>query len=104
MTQLNDGLLRLRYRWSFKKFLAELLEKRWMDGIIPFGIMVCVILVFGSQVENYFSPGVLAMTARQFGEPGFVALAMAITLISGGIDLSVGGMYAIINFLALMLT
>ncbi|MEE4352236.1 MAG: SMP-30/gluconolactonase/LRE family protein [Desulfatiglans sp.] len=104
MSQLNDGLLQLRYRWSFKKFLAELLEKRWMDGIIPFGIMICVILVFGSQVENYFSPDVLAMTAREFAEPGFVALAMAVTLISGGIDLSVGGMFAIINFLSLMLT
>lgn len=103
MPQLNERLLHLRYKWSLKKFLAELLEKRWMDAIIPFVVMVTVIIVFGSQVDNYFSPMVLSMTARDFAEPGFVALAMAICLISGGIDLSVGGIFAIVNFLALLL-
>jgi len=104
MIQASDMLFQLRYRWSIKKFLAELLEKRWMDGIIPFIVMVVVVLVFGSRVENYFSPTSLAMTARQFAESGFVSLAMALTLISGGIDLSVGGMYAIVNFAALFFT
>lgn len=104
MILAKEKMLKLRYRWSVKKILSELLEKRWMDGIIPFIIMVGVILIFGSQVENYFTPASLAMTAREFAETGFVALAMATTIISGGIDLSVGGIFAIVNFTALFLT
>ena len=38
---------------------------------------------------------------RLFAEFGFVALGMAFTLISGGIDLSVGAIFAVCNFTAL---
>jgi ribose transport system permease protein len=103
-SQAKNLYLQLRWRWSIKKFLAELLEKRWMDAIIPFIVMVGVVLIFGLSVENYFSSESLGFTSRQFAETGFVALAMAITLISGGIDLSVGSMFALVNFFALFLT
>jgi ribose transport system permease protein len=103
-SQAKNLYLQLRWRWSVKKFMAELLEKRWMDAIIPFIVMVGVVLFFGLSVENYFSSESLAFTSRQFAETAFVALAMAITLISGGIDLSVGSMFALVNFLALFLT
>lgn len=104
MVQGSNKIQQLRYRWSGKKILAELLEKRWMDGAIPFIVMVIVVLIFGSQVENYFSSASLEMTSRQFAETGFVALAMAIAVISGGIDLSVGGIFAIVNFVCLFVT
>ena len=100
---LRMKFLRLWHRWSLQQFLAELLCKRWMEGIIPFILMVLVILVFGSLIDNYFSISNIVSTTRQFAEFGFVALAMALVIICGGIDLSVSAMYAMANFFALMM-
>ena len=94
---------RLRYRWSFKLFLSELLQKQWMEPAIPFLVMAAMILYFSLTIHNYASWDNTQSLMRLFGEFGFVALAMGITLISGGIDLSVGSTFALANFTALAL-
>lgn len=104
MFRATELILSLRWRISIKKSVAELLEKKWMEGIIPFAVMVLVVLILGSTVEGYFRPASLSMTSREFAETGFACLAMTITLISGGIDLSIGAMFAMVNIVALILT
>ncbi len=102
-TSFRETMLRLRYRWSFQQFVAELLQKRWMEPVVPFTAAIVVVLAFSFLIPNYFSVDNLVSTGRQFGEFGFVAIAIAIVIISGGIDLSVGSIFAMANFVALMM-
>jgi ribose transport system permease protein len=102
-SSFTEGLLRLRYKWSFQQFVAELLQKRWMEPVVPFTAALVVILAFAFLIPGYLSLDNVASTGRQFGEFGFVAIAIAVVIISGGIDLSVGSIFAVANFLALMM-
>lgn len=99
----QETYMRLRYKWSFQQFVAELLQKRWMEPVVPFTAAIVVILAFSLLIPGYSSVGNIASTGRQFGEFGFVAMAIAIVIISGGIDLSVGSIFAMANFIALMM-
>jgi len=103
MTSLSDTLLKIRYKWSFQKIIGELLLKKWMEPIIPFIVVVILILVFGSLIENYFDLGGLGNMAGEIVEFGFLAIAMAITIMAGGIDLSVASMFALSDMLALIM-
>ena len=92
---------RLRSSYSPRLLLSELLLKQWFEPVIPFTVMIALGLYFSVTIPEY---GTLANTAsllRLFAEFGFVALGMALSLISGGIDLSVGAILAASNFAAL---
>jgi ribose transport system permease protein len=98
---MQEALIRLRYRYWPDHLLGEILSKRWTETAIPVIVLLIVGLVLGRSIDNFFSPGALADTARQAGEIGFVVLAMALVVIVGGIDLSVGSMFALCDFCAL---
>jgi ribose transport system permease protein len=95
------SLQRLWHRNSPQLFLGELLEKRWMEPIIPFTLTIVVFLVFALTIHHYTSFGNLQQLMMNFAEQGMVAIAMAFSVLSGGIDLSVGSVFAMSNFLAL---
>ncbi len=99
----GSTLRRLRYRWSLRLILSELLLKPWMEPAIPFMVMLALIAYFGAVVPHYASISNFQSLLRLFGESGFVALAMGFIVISGGIDLSVGAIFAVANFTALAL-
>jgi ribose transport system permease protein len=96
-----NALRRLWHRHSPQLFLGELLEKRWMEPIVPFVLLVVVFVTFIVAIPSYASLVQLQQLMRSFPEPAFVAMAMAISILSGGIDLSVGAVFAMANFLAL---
>jgi ribose transport system permease protein len=100
---ITEALQRIRYKWSFQLFIAELLQKRWMEPVVPFTAALAVILAFSVLIPGYLTFDNMASTGRQFGEFGFVAIAAALVIISGGIDLSVGSIFAVANFVALMM-
>jgi len=95
------SLQRFWHRHSPQLFLSELLEKRWMEPIIPFTLTIAVFLVFAFAIRNYTSLGNLQQLMLNFAEQAMVAIAMAFSVLSGGIDLSVGSVFAMSNFLAL---
>lgn len=102
-TLVSGGLLRrLRYRYSLRLFLSELLAKRWMEPAIPFALMIGLIAWFSATTPYYATLGNAQQLGREFAEAGFVAVAMALTVISGGIDLSVGSVFALANLAALV--
>ncbi|MBT4265617.1 MAG: ABC transporter permease [Deltaproteobacteria bacterium] len=103
MKELKSYGMKLLYKWSPQQFLVELLSKRWAEAIFPFLIMLVLVPVFGSVINGYFSLYNAVSLAREFSEFYFVAMAMALVIISGGIDMSVGTMYASANFFALLL-
>src|SRR6185295_17784371 len=100
---LGDRLTELRYRWWPDHVLGEILAKRWMETAIPVVVLIGVALALSSAIPNFLSAGSLADTGRQAGEIGFIVLGMALVMIVGGIDLSVGSMFALTNFCALYL-
>ncbi|MGX9389405.1 ABC transporter permease [Nitrobacteraceae bacterium UC4446_H13] len=97
------SLQRFWHRNSPQLFLGELLEKRWMEPIIPFTLTIVVFLFFATAIPNYLRANSLQELMRNFAEQGMVAVAMAFSILSGGLDLSVGAVFAMANFLAIYL-
>ena len=98
---MNERLLELRYRLWPDHLLGEILSKRWTETAIPAIILLVVVVFFSATIPGFFTPGNFLDTARQFGEVGFVTFGMALVMIVGGIDLSVGSIFALTNFSAL---
>jgi ribose transport system permease protein len=97
----DERTQRLRYSWSPRLFLSELLLKQWFEPIIPFTVMIALVIYFSLTIKDYGTLGNAVSLMRLFAEFGFVSLGMAFCLISGGIDLSVGAIFALCNFAAL---
>src|SRR5665811_2197784 len=98
---MQDALLKLRYRYWPDHLLGEILSKRWTETAIPVIVLVIAAIAFSRAIPGFLAPASLSDTARQFGEVGFVAFGMALVMIVGGIDLSVGSMFALTDFCAL---
>src|SRR3954453_2838475 len=90
-------------RFSPRLLLSELLLKQWFEPVVPFTVMLGLWLYFALTIPDYASMQNTLSLLRLFAEFGFVALAMGFCLISGGIDLSVGAIFALCNFAALFL-
>src|SRR4051794_19384708 len=99
----GDTLTRWRYTWWPDHALGEILAKRWMETAIPVLVLLLVAFALSEAIPNFLSAAALADTGRQAGEIGFIVLGMALVMIVGGIDLSVGSMFALTNFCALYL-
>ncbi len=99
----RERLTRWRYRYWPDHLLGELLAKRWMETAIPVVVLLLVALGLSQLLPSFLTPTSLADTGRQAGEIGFIVFGMALVMIVGGIDLSVGSMFALTNFCALFL-
>src|SRR6478609_12137295 len=98
---MQDALIRLRYRYWPDHLLGEILSKRWTETAIPVIVLLIITILLSRAIPGFLSVGGLADTGRQAGEIGFVVLGMALVVIVGGIDLSVGSMFALCDFCAL---
>src|SRR3984957_14978666 len=88
-------------RFSPRLLLSELMIKQWFEPVIPFTVMIGLWCYFALTIPGYSSAENSLSLLRLFAEFGLVALAMGFCLISGGIDLSVGAIFAFCNFSAL---
>ena len=98
---MREAVLRLRYRLWPDHVLGEILSKRWTETAIPVIVLLVVAIAFTQAIPGFLSPASLADTARQAAEIGFVVLGMALVIVVGGIDLSVGSIFALTDFCAL---
>ncbi|HWI25713.1 MAG TPA: SMP-30/gluconolactonase/LRE family protein [Stellaceae bacterium] len=98
---MNEKLVSLRYRYWPGHLLGEILSKRWTETAIPVIVLIAVALALSHAIPGFLKLASLADTARQAGEIGFVVLGMSLVIIVGGIDLSVGSMFALTDFCAL---
>src|ERR1700760_2118106 len=98
---MRDTFIRLRYRYWPDHLLGEILSKRWTETAIPAPLLLVFGLALGRSIGHFLSPASLADAARQAGEIGFIALGLALVVTVGGIDLSVGSMFALTDFCAL---
>ncbi len=101
-TSFRQAYLRARYRFSLAQVVAELLQKRWMDALVPFVVMVVVVTTFTQLISGYTDVDNLINTGREFGEFGFLVFALTLVVIGGGIDLSIGAIFALCDLVALV--
>ena len=98
---MRETLTRWRYRYWPDHLLGEILSKRWTETAIPVIVLLIVGFALSRALDHFLSASNLADTARQAAEIGFIALGEALVVIVGGIDLSVGSMFALTDFCAL---
>lgn len=96
-------LKRARYRYLPDHLIGEILAKDWVDTAIPAFLMLAVGLVFAFLTPEFYSGYNLANLGRVLGEYLLMAIGQTLVVIAGGIDLSVGSIFALCNFLSIAL-
>ena len=97
----SDLYARWRYRLIPDHVVGELLSKNWIDSAIPFLILFLCVAVFGAIIPNLFGAGNLVDLSRTVGEYLLIGLGLTIVVMAGGIDLSIGSVFALANVLML---
>jgi ribose transport system permease protein len=85
------------------KWLGEEARRRWAD----YGFMVAfvvLVLIAASASDVFFTPRNISNLFRQIVTNGLVSLGMLVTILTGGIDLSVGSIVALSGIVAAGLT
>ncbi len=90
-----------RYRLLPDHVLGEILSKKWIDNAIPFTVLAVLMVSLWFSLPGFYSSYAIGEYSRQFAELVLVTLAMSIVMLGGGIDLSVGSIFALANFVAL---
>jgi ribose transport system permease protein len=86
---------------SPRRVLADVLSKGWVESLIPFVALICVIAGILATTDDYFGASNLRNLAQYAADGGLVVLAMLVVVAVGGIDLSVGSNFAMSAFVAL---
>ncbi len=100
---IAETFTRLRYRYVPDHVVGEVLGRRWMDNAIPVIFLIATIAYMVGAIPNFLSVGNLSDTSRQIGEFGLIVIGMTIVMLAGGIDLSVGSIFAFANITSLAL-
>ncbi|TPW28494.1 ABC transporter permease [Martelella alba] len=96
----RERLQALRYNLIPDHLIGEILTKRWTDNAIPFVALVVVVSIFGTAIPGFFEPFSLQESTRQLGEFAIVVIGLTVVMLGGGIDLSVGSIFALATFSA----
>ena len=91
---------RWRYNLVPDHLIGEILTKRWADNAIPFLALLATVIGFGTAIPGFFKPNALVESTRQLGEFSIVVTGLTIVMLAGGIDLSVGSIFALATFSA----
>lgn len=86
---------------SPRRIFADVMSKGWVESLIPFLALLCVVVGILLTTDDYFSIANLLNLATYSADGGLVLLAMLIVVAVGGIDLSVGSNFAMAAFVAL---
>src|ERR1700733_7966444 len=73
-----------------------------MDNAIPFVALTAIGVFAATAVAGFFDIAALPDLGRQFAEFGLIVLGASIVVVSGGIDLSVGSVYALAVLVSLI--
>ena len=90
-----------RFVLSPRRIAADMLSKGWIESLIPFVALLCVVAGVLLTMDDYFSAANLRNLAQYAADGGLIVLALLIVVAVGGIDLSVGSNFAMSAFVAL---
>jgi ribose transport system permease protein len=100
---IAEWAARLRYRYVPDHLVGEVLGRSWTDNAIPVVLLLALTAYLAAVIPNFVSAGNIADTSRQIGEFGLIVIGMTIVILAGGIDLSVGSVFALANITSLAL-
>ncbi len=100
---IDEWATRLRYRYVPDHVVGEVLGRKWMDNVIPIVLLIALTVFLAETIPNFTTLGNLSDTSRQIGEFGLIVIGMTIVMLGGGIDLSVGSIFALANVTSLAL-
>ncbi len=86
---------------SPRRIIADILSKGWVESLIPFVALLCVVVGLLALTSGYFSASNMRNLSQYAADGGLVVLALLIVVAVGGIDLSVGSNFAMSAFVAL---
>ena len=86
---------------SPRRIAADILSKGWIESLIPFVALLCVVAGVLLTMDDYFAAANLRNLAQYAADGGLIVLALLIVVAVGGIDLSVGSNFAMSAFVAL---
>lgn len=73
-------------------------NSRWLDRLMPFGALLAVFIIFAVIApESFRTFKNVELIIRQTTIVGIAALGMTLVIVSGGIDLSVGSVVALVT-------
>jgi ribose transport system permease protein len=90
-------------RFSLQRAVAELLGKRWMEAVVPVALLVITTVYFVTSTPNFTSSANLTTLSKILAEIGLVSLGLTVVLLAGGIDISVGAMFGLVNIASLIM-
>lgn len=99
---MHETLSRIRYTYVPDHLVGEILSKRWIDNAIPFLFLCVAAILFSHAIPDFFTAYNFGNLGRQIAELGLISLGMVIVVLSGGIDLSVGFVFALAVLLSLV--
>jgi len=99
---IGEQITRLRYRMLSDRMVGELLSKSWIDSAIPATVLLVAVVAASLVIPDFLSGGNLGDLGRQVAEFGLLAIGLTIVVLSGGIDLSIGSMFALCVLAALV--
>lgn len=79
------------------------MAKTWFEPAIPLLLLVATVGYFVVMIPTFTTAGNVDSMLRQLAEFVILTFALGLTLMSGGIDLSVGAVFGLANFTALAL-
>jgi ribose transport system permease protein len=95
--------LRTSLAGQIDKWFGEEARRHWADyGFVV--AFVVLVLIAASASEVFFTPRNVSNLFRQIVTNGLVSLGMLVTILTGGIDLSVGSIVALAGIMAAGLT
>lgn len=96
-----DFYARWRYRLVPDHVVGEILSKNWIDNAIPVLTLAISLIVFNTLIPNMLSLSSLSDISHTSGEYLLVGLGMTVVVLAGGIDLSIGSVFALGNLVVL---
>lgn len=88
---------------SPQRAFADLLGRRWAQGWVPFLALVAVTLWALASDPDFLVSSNLRDVMLDAAISGFLVLALALTVIAGGVDISGAGTYALSSVVVLLL-
>lgn len=89
-------------RLSVGRSVSDILSRPWVEGAVPLVLAMGLFILFTITTPQFASSGTQVIVARNIAEIGLIAMGLTIVMLAGGIDLSVGSMVGVANFVALI--
>lgn len=102
-SRIGDWYARWRYRLVPGHLVGEILSRSWIDSAIPVLTLGLALVVFSALIPNMLTLTSISDISHTSGEYLLVGLGMTIVVLAGGIDLSVGSVFALSNLMMLAL-